>query len=194
MQGLGGTNSGLNRGATMSGNKPNTGTPYFTALSPGQTSWTAPASRWYRLTAIGGGGMAAVSNGGGGGGAAQKLVYIPKGTTLVIAVGQGGANIDAGTATTVTLPDGTVLTGGGGAYGTTGAGGTASGGDINVTGNAKSTINGGDGPTIGDFIGAPFTPPGGVALEGMGAIGVGGTYKFSTQYPGGDGILYIAGE
>lgn len=197
MQGLGGLAPGLNRGATMSGNKHAESSPYATALSFGQTSWTSPASRRYLITAIGAGGgcNSGGSSGGGGGGGLQKTVYLPKGAVLVIDVGVGLASDDNGEDTTVTLPDGTILTAGGGISGaTTGAGGTATGGDLNVTGNPKSGVNGGDGPTVGDFIGAPFVQPtfGGLGYNTAG-IGAGGKYFVGAPYGGGNGAVYITG-
>lgn len=68
MQGLGGAFGGLNRGASMSGNRPGrAGAPYFQALSPGQTSWAAPhPGGKFTIIAIGGGGSTGAGVGVGG--------------------------------------------------------------------------------------------------------------------------------
>lgn len=125
--------------------------------------FTAPRDGSYRVTAIGGGasgGRSATSGnglratGGGAGGFAQKVVQLAKGDVLTCIIGAGGAaqtvaaqdGADGGT-TTVTGP-GISLTASGGKGGlhglgagtTLGAeGGTASGGDVNVTGGGSGS-------------------------------------------------------
>jgi hypothetical protein len=69
---------------------------------PSSTTYTIPASGWYRLSALGAGGSGAASfksttapsaSGGGGGGFAESEVYLTKDTVLTITVGAGGASV-----------------------------------------------------------------------------------------------------
>lgn len=97
----------------------------------------------------GGGSGPTVCSGGGGGAALYKRVFLRAGQTISYTVGTPGAEPtfssvpgNDGTDSTVTLPDGTVLRAGGGKRGLFGdgspggAGGIATGGDINRNGGA----------------------------------------------------------
>lgn len=136
----------------------------ITVINPGTTTYTVPAgvySIMIELVGPGGGGgsgdqgatTAGVGAGGGAGGYAWKLRSVSPGDSFTVAVGSkgtGGAagqnNGNPGTANTVFDSGGTPITGnlgsGGAAMatGTTlasvlgGAGGTATGGDINISG------------------------------------------------------------
>lgn len=123
--------------------------------------------------------------GGGGGAALFARVFLNLGQKLSYSVGAGGAGVTGSATTgsdggdsTVTLPDGRVLTAGGGKAGTRGStgglGGVATGGDINRRGG-----KGGDG--------VPGTVNG-VAGEGTGA-GAGGAGSGSAGGGGGAGGL-----
>lgn len=119
-------------------------------------TWVAPVTGEYFIFAVGAGGGGAGMNsgwygpatGGGAGGLAIKRAYLPAGTSLAITIGAGGGggsngNASAGNATTVS-GGGVSLFAGGGAGGTIvintqtliagSAGGSASGGDWNLTG------------------------------------------------------------
>jgi hypothetical protein len=108
------------------------------------TSYTTPAN----CTAIyveavggGGGGGSNFTNGAGGGGGAggycAKYFTVTPSTTYTYAIGAGGAAVSAGGNTTFTV-GATTITANGGAGGASegagGAGGTASNGDMNITG------------------------------------------------------------
>lgn len=135
-------------------------------------SFVTPKTGWYRIWCVGGGGSGAYTtsvnfeeSGGAAAGLCMKLVYLASGITLTIVVGAGGAapaansNGNSGNASSVT-GTGVSMTangGGGGFRGATGSaaatGGTATGGDVNVTGqNSPAMSNGGQysaGGTIG---------------------------------------------
>lgn len=191
MQGLGGAGRGFNRGATMSGNRADDdGARYFTVLTIGQTSWTAPEAGFYTFTAIGPGYYATNStNGGKGGGAAQIRKRLAKGDVVTTQVGFGAASGGSATDTMLSFSDGAqvnVLAA------TSSNVGAASGGDMNVQGNVNVSGIGGAGPTIGEFIGAPSFLAGGVQpTQGM-PIGAGGSHVSGANYSGGTGAIYVA--
>jgi hypothetical protein len=122
--------------------------------------------------------------GGGGGAAVFKRMRLAKGQTLSYSVGAAGAAVNAssghdGGDTTVTLPNGLTLTAGGGKAGPTGvvnggAGGIATGGDINRNGGAGGSGSGGSGASGGIGGGA-----GGAGGSGSNRGGGGGGAGFS---------------
>lgn len=190
MQGLGGLLPGLSRGATMSGNKSAVGASFTSAIAFGQTSWTAPYSGYFRFTLRGGGGNATASLGGGSGAAAQASCYLQKGASIACTVGNGGAagSVDGGD-TTLTLPNGVVVTAGGGKSASNGgAGGVAIGGEASTPGLPSVSTTGGNAPDFGTFPGAPTNTVSG-RQPGTGA---GGSY-ISTIVNGGTGEIYVTG-
>ena len=112
-------------------------------------SFTAPRTGKYLLTAIGGG-AAGLNNGrgGGAGGFAQKLVSLAAGDLISLTIGAGGASNGASGGTTTLTAPGVSLTANGG---TTASGGSASGGDINVTGGSSGNLAGTGGGAETDF-------------------------------------------
>lgn len=189
MQGLGGLAPGLNRGATMSGNKDGAGVNgaisgalLLTGTSSATTgSVTATADGWAYVYAIGAGGRGSDTNGGatgGGAGAAYRKVAVRRGDTFTVSAAKSTAS-GAGDSSTVTCPDGRVVAGGGGtssASGTPGAGGVGTGGDINRRGGdgATGVGNGNVGPDPGGGtagVGNGSTRAGGSASAGFGDHG-----------------------
>ena len=145
-------------------------------------------------------------NGGGAGGYAKKLLDVSSVSSATITVGTGGAgNLGAGNAGgNSSWSDGTnTITGNGGSGATTTnyartSGGSATGGDLNITGDygdcygyANSSSRGGS--TIygkGGFakyasFGAENTPP-----TGYGAGG-GGSYALVTVHDAANGIIIV---
>lgn len=138
---------------------------------PGSHTWTCPADGIYKFQARGPGGAgfldtdgsAGDARGGGAGGRSVRNVRCAKGQTVSVVVTKGmranrGQATDAPAATTITLPGGIVLTANCGAIGTSstnGAGGTATGGEINETGGAGNA----DGPS-GTYAGLKGTASG----------------------------------
>src|SRR3990167_5566493 len=104
---------------------------------PVTTTYTIPASGWYRLSALGAGGSGGASftsttapcgGGGGGGSFCEHEVYLAKDTVLTITIGAGGAaanssvdntpvNGTAGGATTISWTGAPGLFAGGGGGG-----------------------------------------------------------------------------
>lgn len=168
--------------------------------TPGAGAWTVPAGVTTAIVELwgggGGGGEGTSSgdgNGGGGGAYAKKTIGVTPGASLSFTVGSGGAGQSSfpfpvspaspGTASVYS----TVTAGGGlGA----GAGGTAYGGDINISGNAGVVTAGGTAGGPGG--GASDTAPGGGGSGGVysggffnnpGNSGLSGRVRFS--YPTG---------
>ena len=137
-------------------------------------SFVAPRTGKYLLTAIGGG--AAGTNGGRGGGAggfAQKLVSLSAGDVIIYTVGAGGVlNGAAGGNTTITAPGVSFAANGG----TATAGGTASGGDVNVQGGSSGNVVASGGGAVGVY-GVGYES---AASEGSGGAGVGSASTGST--------------
>lgn len=176
MQGLGGLAPGLNRGATMSGNKGGTNDgSYGVKLmrTAGATTvsgtFTVPSAGLYRVGLYGAGALGP-SAGGGAGGLAVRTLRLQKDELLPYAI---APNDDAGTASTITFRDGVVMTANS-PTGATGAG--ATGGDINLTGGDGSGATGGAAPSYDGLVGgsAAFTPGGGsnhpAGIPGSGMI------------------------
>jgi len=149
--------------------------------------------------------------GGGGGGYFQQLIFSP-GATYTYTIGSGGAPAVSGNATTfgsLTANGGTLgnsaIAGLNGFLVNSGAGGTASGGDINQSGmagisgiavvlvgsmggNGGSTVlgSGGTGGTSGTSAGS-LTVTGGSALSNSGGGGGGASSNSDTSGVGGSG-------
>jgi hypothetical protein len=116
----------------------------MTVLTSG-TSYTIPAGvTKIKATVVGGGGgsssTSANGTGGGGGGTAVKYFTVTPGASITYAVGAAGTAGSNGGASTVTV-GATTITGNGGTAGSTTAnsyssGGSATNGDLNVSGSA----------------------------------------------------------
>lgn len=160
----------------------------LTSVFASSGSFVIPAGVYkLRVWVLGGGGSGAAAassyggaTGGGGGGFALKTLNVTPGNTLTVTIGAGGngvsittntgGNGNSGGASSVSGSGFTTITangGAGGVWGTSGsksggAGGTASGGDINATGgdggdittvnsySNKATGGGGSGSYLGD--------------------------------------------
>lgn len=159
----------------MSGNKA-PATTYNRVFLPGSYTWTAPDSGYYRIAQWGTGNYGSAPNGGPSGAHAQTVVPITGGQAVAIAVSSG--NMASPGDTTVTLPDGRVVT-------TTSASttvpGTATGGDINLNGSAGGVGVSGAG-TAGLGTAGGVGGPGDATTMGGGAGAPGYGY-----YPGGNG-------
>lgn len=163
------------------------------------TSWTCPAGVTKvkaRLQGAGGSGaVGAASNSfgtpGGAGGYAETLFTVVPATAYSYAIGAGGGAKsgssvagDSGGATTMTV-GGTTVSAGGGSGGATGIttipGGTATGGDLNVSGMSAY----GTGST-GNYASVP--PSGVLGSYGKGGNGVVNSYGSG---PGGEGVIIL---
>ncbi|MFM8333103.1 MAG: glycine-rich domain-containing protein [Candidatus Methylumidiphilus sp.] len=172
-------------------------TPILLAYqTPGTFTYTVPTGRhWVRVRVIGAGGGSAKATsashgeGGGGGAYAEKVIQVTPGDELTIAVGAGGVGLIASSGHAGNGGDSSVSTGahevvGGGGLGAViidssgggcGMGGIATGGDLNLVGQA-----GGDGASTVTFA------PGGSAAGPYG--GAGGNISIdamSGAFPGG---------
>lgn len=176
---LGGTSVAV-RGRSVS--------PISAAYTPGTYTFTARAGGFYRfvLRGHGGAGGPSNSNAGGSGAYVEAIRLLGAGQTAAIVVAPGSSTGSAGsTDTTVTLPNGEVLSAGGGfAQANSGTGGVpvgkASLGDILISGSTG--VIGAGNPGV-----AGLGPAGGAG----GAVGggrAGGTGAPGTlQYPGAAG-------
>lgn len=139
---------------------------YVRTYGPGSSTWTCPATGSYRFILGGGGGgsESGAGLGGGGGSQAIKVKRVSAGETVAFSVASTISVNVAGGDTTATFNDGTVVTAGGGQRSQDGgAGGTATGGDINTSGSSRSGATGGAGATSG-----LYGLPGGKGAEGAG--------------------------
>lgn len=134
----------------------------------GSGTITAPRNCWAYILLWGPGGSGSTggggSTGGSGGAVLFKKVRMSGGQALAYALGTPGAGVNTidtngntGTASTVTLPGGEVLSAGGGSGGGRADGvGVATGGDYNVSGSAPSgggaNGNGGAAGDISSFV------------------------------------------
>jgi hypothetical protein len=157
------------------------------------TSWTVPGgvtSVRVRIWAGGGsgGGYNCCATGGGGGGFSERTTKsVTPGATISYTVGAGGAapGNTVGNAGVGSTADGmTANPGLGGNTTIVGYGGTASGGDINITGTAGSNYPGGGNGGNGGA-GAGPTGSGGGGGGGFGAITT--TVALIANSPGGGG-------
>lgn len=140
-------------------------------------SFTAPVDGNYCISATGGGAATNTSTqrGGCGAGYAQKWIKLKAGDVVSFTVGAGGAtNGASGGNTTVTAPGMSLVANGG----TSTAGGTASGGDINVVGGVSGAAAGSGGGGVGVY-GVGY---GSAASSGSGG---GGTGEAGTAAKGG---------
>lgn len=176
MQGLGGLAPGLNRGASMSGNRASdAGSAFpivFTQDGYGNnggakitTSYSPSRSGRYQFIGWGAGAYNSGTPGGGGGALVVRTKRLAAGESVGIQIGScynGASNSD----TVFTFPDGVSSTAGGGAYNGTTAG-TASGGDINVNGT-----NAGAAASYGALVGgqANHQTPGGGFTGGRATV------------------------
>ena len=178
-------------------------------------TYTAPANtQWVKITVVGpGGNGAGVNNqrttGGGGGGVARKAVIMAPGQTLTYTVGTASgtaSTVSSGTLAITTISGGSGANGAGTAYAasvTAGpAGGTASGGDINITGGRGGSSFGSSTTVLTNFSGrggdCPGFGTGGLAVgcvatagtvgNGFGAGG-GGSHGNNTAAAGTGGVI-----
>lgn len=165
-----------------------------TTVTSGSGSLTATRPCQALIYGIGAGGSGGASggqgSGGGGAGAFFKRFRLAIGQSISYSVGAGGAaasgtdGFDGGD-TTVTLPNGLVMRGGGGKGGLQGpahlggVGADASGGDINRSGGA-----GGSSTPVSDGISAGIGGGAG-GLSGAGGGGGGGGAGFSDIFASG---------
>lgn len=162
MQGLGGLAPGFSRGATMSGNKaggladanPIKFSRVGIRSADVSTSYTVDVPGLYQFALYSRGGDGSTNLGGGGGSLAIRTVRLRKSDVVAILLAY---NADS----TVTFPDGSVMTAGRGGNASAGVsvgpGGIATGGDVNQSGTAGSSANpnyyGGDAPSYLGFVG-----------------------------------------
>ena len=178
-------------------------------------TYTAPSNtQWVKVTVVGpggnGGGAASQrATGGGGGGVAIKWLSMTAGQTLVYTVGTASgtaSTVASGTLTITTITANSGTNGAGTAYALSqtagGAGGTATNGDVNITGEqggysfgSSTTVStnfsgkGGDCPGFGS--GGPalaMVATAGVQGNGFGAGG-GGAHGNATAAAGRGGVI-----
>lgn len=181
-QALGGVPLGTTVKATSS-------TPYFATFPAGYTgTWVCPKAGRYVITMFGAGadGFPGV-NGSESGCASQSTRNLKAGDSISLTIpSDTGPGNNLGSAFTITLPDGTVMTCAG-AHGYSGfvSACVASGGDTNVNGQAPSGTTGGNAPTIGNYIG-------GKSFSGIAGGGGGSSAQNNNSGRAGQAILYIA--
>jgi hypothetical protein len=197
-------NSGRLRGFTgqrMAAKTPNAKLLSMYKFTTGSgTIQSPPYATICEFWAIGAGGGAAPTGGpgsfgGDGGGAAYKRFRCGPNLVLTYSIGVGGTTGADGTATTITMPTGLVVSGGGGqGFAGSHVGGVGSNGDINRRGGGGS--NGGNSGSPGEFggaggVGTPsFSGGGGAAgFSDLGFIlgGSGGGSVANGSAPGGGG-------
>jgi hypothetical protein len=168
----------------------------FVAYTSSST-WTVPAYVYkVKVTVIGAGGGGGLNAGfnssaGGGGGGAIKIFAVTPGDVYTVTVGSGGSAGATGGYSRFTGNAGTVTANAGGPPSgiynqTAGPGGTATGGDINITGGAGQVDQ------IGGFAGlggsAPFIGVNGAAgVTPSPNSGSGGAFQLS----GGSGLVIV---
>jgi hypothetical protein len=215
-----GTGITLSAGTTYDGSAAKTissllaqGTSAFTT-GTAQT-YTAPANtQWVKVTVVGPGGNGGAATGqratgGGGGGVAIKWLAMTAAQTLVYTIGTASgtaSTVASGTLTITTITANSGTNGAGTAYANSitagGAGGTATNGDVNITGGqggysygSGTTVQtnfggkGGDCPGFGS--GGPalaLVATAGVQGNGFGAGG-GGAHGNATAAAGRGGII-----
>jgi hypothetical protein len=174
------------------------------------TSYTTPANcTRIMIEVIGGGGAGGAgaddgsgSGGGGGGYAASLLTVIPN-TGYTYAIGAGGVptvsgTAGAGSASTITIGGVTITANGGGGgvadSTTVGAGGTATGGDINITGTAGTAGSGNQQGAFGFGGGNAKHPVGSRRFNTDGLQSVMGTSALNPGCGGGGGQTTGTGD
>lgn len=168
-QGLGGLAPGLNRGATMSGNKGGANDGSYgvklmrtAGLSSVSATFTVPSAGLYQVALYGAGGNAGAS-GGGAGALAVRSVRLQKDELLPYVIAPWD---DAGTASTITFRDGVMTANS--ATTTAGVGASGPAGGTYLTGGSGSGATGGVAPSSGGFVGGNGTQtPGGGAETGF---------------------------
>lgn len=177
--------------------------------TPGSGSYSPTANTQYAIVeAVGGGGGGATASGpgalqaGGGGGAGGYCRYLfSTPTTQNLFIGSGGAADSNGTATTfgtsviLTANGGSagtsVVPAGGVAFGDGGAGGTATGGTLNISGGGGGGAFGYDNTALAGHIGA-ISGVGASSIFGGGGAAVGSGTGGSAA-PGNNGSAYGSG-
>ncbi len=140
-------------GQSFSGTRRPETQSYVANFGAGTSTWVCPRTGRYRVVQWGGGGPRGGGSGGDGAGHAQTVRWIMAGQVLQIVVGQVFEGVNGGAAT-VLFPDSTlVITTGGGRGNGPIQPGTATGGDVNVPGQARSGLNGGSAGSYGLFTG-----------------------------------------
>jgi len=171
---------------------------YLNAASP--ATWSKPTGLRYvvvEVQAAGGDGGAATGNsgaqggGGGGGGYSKKLITAGSlGSTETVTIGAVGANSSFGAHATANFG----VSGTDNSPTTVAAGGTASGGDVNIPGQASVPISvsgwsGAGGNAVLGHGAAPQTSNNvvGISGTGYGSGASGGTATTTTDFGGGAG-------
>ena len=177
---------------------------YFT--SPGAITWTRPAGiKKIYVYVIGGGGggyNGASGAGGGGAGCAIKMIDVTSISSIAGVVGAGGALAGGGGSSTFSNPSATITATGGGApsagggYPTGGTGGTATNGDLNITGGqaaSNATNFGGTPGGVPAFFGIAGSGGGytSAGTNGLYGGGGGGQGYIGAAGTGGDGIIVV---
>lgn len=151
------------------------GSAFVATISPGVTSWTAPAPGLYKFCGWGGGGGGDASSNGGSSGAYFEITKrLVTGQVATCSVGRGQWASRAAEDTTLTLPGTPVATAGGSSG--TATGGVASGGDINLNGSPG-------GSNVGGFPGGSGLGTGGGVGGASGGGGIGGGAGSPANFP-----------
>jgi len=178
-------------------------------------TYTAPTNtQWVKVTVIGpggngGGAFGQRGSGGGGGGKSVKWLAMNEGQTLIYTVGTASgtaSTVSSGTLTITTISAGSGNNGTGTAYAASvthgGAGGSADGGDLNITGGQGRSsygsgtfilqnFSGAGGDCTGFGVGGPaigLIATAGIQGNGFGAGG-GGALGSSTTAAGRGGVI-----
>ena len=179
-------------GQSLNGSKRAESVGYVANFGGGTNTWVCPKSGRYRVVQWGGGG-GGVSAGGDGGGHAQPVRWIRENQVIVVELSDNN-NYSTGATATVTFPDGTIVISTGGAHGgISSAPGTASGGDVNVSGIQRSGVDGGAAGSFGAFPGGRGGKASGPLTSGS-VPGGGGSYTGSSAPQSGPGLVLIVLE
>lgn len=157
---------------------------YVTQYLPGSYTFQPPKSGLYQFIMWGAGGPGDGVNPGGSGSYCEKAFFLTRANGVPIVVGSNGNN------TTVTLPNGQVVTAGGGA---TNAAGVASGGDVNLNGSLPGVNGLGTGGGIANASAGGAAPANlpfrGARSQLNDGIAPGGGGQSFNGAPGGDGLV-----
>ncbi len=183
MQGLGGLRPGLNRGASMSGNKPDMSSDNiidFREITGGNGSNTtlnvvAAVDCVAHCFVYGAGGVSAYPNPGGAGGEARYgRIALRKGDTLALLAALYNTTTADGGSSSASAPNGTIVAGGGRSNGTLGS----------LTGSGGETARPGGLTGVLGNDGSAATPGGGAGGLGSGSsLGGGGGAGFGDWFP-----------
>lgn len=179
--------------------------PQMLVITSTQT-WTPPVGvTRAKVTVIGGGGASGFGQtyqgqgGGGGGGSAVSVLTVSSATTYTATIGAGGSSGAVGGASSFAGSGITTITANGGQGGqgmTSGVGGTATGGQINIpggSGNGSPANTGSPPPHGGETLLSPRTVSpinGGLAGQGFGSGGV-AAFGGATPFSGAAGVIVI---